>query len=192
MERINDSIRTYMWAILGSQAQTRSSILGTRIAFNVQKQFLENVEDAISFPVDLPLVISRYQSVLRNVRSKVDLFGIGLYMPPSDMRLYISSSIQGYNNEIVIASSDLQLVGNAEVNSEQVPTVPSNTTLGTRNMIAIIQPLSGPPQRPSTPSVQVSVAADSMKHEDEKTARIIGSIAAGSAALWFSRRCHTQ
>ncbi len=29
ISRINDSIRTFVWAILGSQAQTRSSILGS-------------------------------------------------------------------------------------------------------------------------------------------------------------------
>ena len=28
VERLNDSIRTYVWAILGAQAQTRSNILG--------------------------------------------------------------------------------------------------------------------------------------------------------------------
>ncbi len=48
ISRINDSIRTYVWAILGSQAQTRSSILGSGKAFDAQKQFLANVEDAIN------------------------------------------------------------------------------------------------------------------------------------------------
>ena len=63
-ERINDSIRTYVWAILGAQAQIRSSIIGTGNAFDAQKQFLENIEDAISSPVDLPSAIARYQDVL--------------------------------------------------------------------------------------------------------------------------------
>ena len=47
IERLNDSIRTYMWVILGVQAQTRTCILGQGMAFDVQKQFLVNVEDAI-------------------------------------------------------------------------------------------------------------------------------------------------
>ena len=112
-------------------------------------------------------------------------------MSPSDMHLHISSSIHVYKSQIVIASSDLQLGANAEVNSEPVPTVPSDTTPSTRNMGGIIRPPSGPPQSPSIPSVQASDAADSMKHEDEKTALIIGDIAARLAALWFSRRCRT-
>lgn len=38
VERLNDSIRTYVWAILGSQAQTRTGILGTGTAFDAQKE----------------------------------------------------------------------------------------------------------------------------------------------------------
>ena len=45
VERINDSIRTYVWAVLGSQAQTRSNILGTGTTFDAQKQVLANIED---------------------------------------------------------------------------------------------------------------------------------------------------
>ena len=54
VECINDSIQTYCWAILGSQSQTRTDILGTGTAFDAQKQFLANIEDAINSPVDLP------------------------------------------------------------------------------------------------------------------------------------------
>ena len=39
IERINDSIRTYCWAILGSQAQTRTGIIGVGTQFDTQKQF---------------------------------------------------------------------------------------------------------------------------------------------------------
>ena len=48
VERLNDSIRTYVWAILGAQVQTRTRILGTGTAFDAQKQFSANLEDAIS------------------------------------------------------------------------------------------------------------------------------------------------
>ena len=37
LERLNDSIRTYVWAILGAQAQTRSYILKTGTGFDAQK-----------------------------------------------------------------------------------------------------------------------------------------------------------
>ena len=38
VERLNDSIRTYVWALLGAQAHTRSSIVGIGTAFDAQKQ----------------------------------------------------------------------------------------------------------------------------------------------------------
>ena len=64
VERLNDSIRTYVWAILGAQAQTRSNILKTGTGFDAQKQFLADIEDAIASPVDIPSSIFRYQKTL--------------------------------------------------------------------------------------------------------------------------------
>ena len=64
VKRLNDSIRIYVWAILGAQAQTRSNILKTGTGFDAQKQFLAYIEDAIASPVDIPRSISRYQKTL--------------------------------------------------------------------------------------------------------------------------------
>ena len=52
-EKLNYSIRTNVWAILGAQAQTRARILGSGTAFGTQKQFQANIEDAISSPFDI-------------------------------------------------------------------------------------------------------------------------------------------
>ena len=116
VSRINDSIRTYVWAILGSQSQARSSILGSGKAFDAQKQFLANVEYAINSDVYLPSSIDRYQRTLQYARSKVDfVIGHGLYMLPSDMEIEVGV-VNGYNNLIQIATEDMQLVFNASVN----------------------------------------------------------------------------
>ena len=118
VSRINDSIRTYVWAILGAQSQARSSILGTGKAFDAQKQFLANVEDAINSEIDLPSSVERYQSTLQYAMSKVDfVIGEGLYMMPSDMDLYIGT-INGYNNKIVIASDNLKMGQNNDINDD--------------------------------------------------------------------------
>jgi hypothetical protein len=131
VERINDSIRTYCWLILGSQSQTRTDILGTGKAFDAQKQFLANLEDAINSPVDLPSQIQRYQNTLKYARSKVDfVFGIGLYMCPSDMELRIGT-IQDYNNEIVIATDAQELGLNNGVNTKPTPPKPNTIVQGT-------------------------------------------------------------
>ncbi|MEW8450151.1 MAG: hypothetical protein AB2694_19190, partial [Candidatus Thiodiazotropha sp.] len=116
VERLNDSIRTYVWAILGAQAQTRSNILKTGTGFDAQKQFLANIEDAIASPVDIPSSIARYQKTLQYASTPLDfVFGIGLYLSPSDMTLH-PGNVQGYNNEIQIAGSDAAIGHNPGIN----------------------------------------------------------------------------
>ena len=116
VERLNDSIRTYVWAILGAQAQTRSNILKTGKGFDAQKQFLANIEDTIPSPVDIPSSISRYQKTLQYASTPLDVvFGIGLYLSPSDMTLH-PGNVQGYNNEFQIAGSDAAIGNNPVIN----------------------------------------------------------------------------
>ena len=200
VERINDSIRTYVWAILGAQAQTRSGILGTSNAFDAQKQFLANVEDAISSPVDLPGAIARYQDVLRYARSKVNFaFGIGLYMAPGNMELQIGT-IQDYNNEIVIAEPGQKLGINTGINvaTEQPPpdvydmegpaARPAQPEVGpvkTAVPPVAIQPPAKPQPKASTD--ESLSATPTQDHEDEKTALVVGGIAIGLLALRLLR-----
>lgn len=118
--RINESIRIFVWALLGAQGQTRVDILTIGTGFDAQKQFLSNVQDAINSPVDLPNQISRYQDVLKYARSKLDfIYGLGLYMSPSDMTLQIGT-IVGYNNKIIIATDEQTLGLNSDVNVKPV------------------------------------------------------------------------
>jgi hypothetical protein len=124
--RINDSIRTFVWAILGAQAGTRTSIIGKGKAFDTQKQFLANVETAIKSAVDIPASKERYQDVLGNARSKVDfVVGFDNTMMPSDMDLYIGT-INGYNNLLIDASeSDTTLVLGRNDELNDTPPLPA-------------------------------------------------------------------
>ena len=121
VERLNDSIRTYVWAILGAQAQRGSNILKAGTGLDAQKQFLANVEDAIASPVDIPSSIARYQKTLQYASSPLDfVFGLGLYLTPSDMALH-PGNVQGYNKEIVIAGSEAANGHNSGINeSDQI------------------------------------------------------------------------
>ena len=173
VERINDSIRTYCWAILGSQSQTRTSIIGTGTAFDAQKQFLANIEDAIQSPVDLPSQIARFQNTLKYARSKVDfVFGIGLYMAPGDMDLRIGN-IQDYNNEIVVATSSQSLGLNDDVNNIIPKQV--TTTVGTPT---IKHGIPDPKLTDTTPDLTT-------EHDNNKTALIVGAIAIGLTGILF-------
>ena len=106
--RINDSLRTYVWALIGAQAQIKAPIAHTSTSVEVQKQFLVNVEDRISSPIDLPASIKRYQDVLKDASSKLDyVFGIGL-------RIEVR---KGYNNKLMVADRYRVLGLNPEVNT---------------------------------------------------------------------------
>ncbi len=203
---MNDSIRIYVWSILGAQSQTRTSILGTGTAFDAQKQYLANVNDAIHREVDLPDIISRYQTVLKYARSKVDfVYGIGLYMAPSDMDLQIGS-IKNYNNLIVIATEKQAVGFNGDVNSTPVPP-PIQTQeksiikpMQSRAKLLVGKVITPQHANPQVATVaQVAPVAPSQtqfanpqfeleNHENQKTALVVGSIVIGLGLLLFMAR----
>ena len=91
IDRLNDSIRTYVWAILGSQSEQRTPILGSGAAFTAQKQLLANAEAAIEQAGDTSVV--KYQDVLQYALGMLDfVLGEQLYMHPSDMYLVVAVS----------------------------------------------------------------------------------------------------
>ena len=191
VERLNDSIRTYVWAVLSAQAQTRAGIIGVGTSFDAQKQFLANVEDAISSPVDLPAAIDRYQGVLQYAGSEVNFsFGIGLYMAPSDMLLRVGKKA-GYNNLIVIATGSQTLGLNRDLNVSVAPPDAANDT-GEKGLVDDPPAIGGPAA--NQPAAAISPATNqpatnqpispATNHEDEKTALIVGGIAVGLLFLW--------
>ena len=119
------SIRTYVWAILGSQSQSRSSIIYN---FDTQKQFLSNIEDSIYSSVDIPSSIQRYQNVLKYASKKLDyVVGFGLYMIPSDLNLKIGI-LSDYNNNILLAQPNFSLGTNHNINTKEKRSVEEPTT----------------------------------------------------------------
>ena len=207
--RLNDSIRTLVWAILGSQTQTRSNIFKIGTGFNAQKQFLANVKDAFASPTDIPSSIVRYQKTLQYASTPLDyIFGIGIYLAPSDMELHMGN-VQGYNNEIVIAGSDGVIGHNPGINELE----PISGTKGDKAFQGKITPPTGTVQRgpqaaeplldgmsaapvatQPAPSSQASSRELPRKplqreranaHEEEKVALVTAGIALSLAALWL-------
>ena len=171
----------FVWALLGTQSQTRVEILKIGTGFDAQKQFLANVQDAINSPIDLPTQISKYQNVLKYARSKVDYtYGLGLYMSPSDMILQIGT-IAGYNKKIVIATENQTLGFNSDVNVKPVaPTTQPATIQGTPTKKSLPEPVKH--QTVQTKNQRISTK-EAIQHEDNKTALIVGSIVIGIVAL---------
>ena len=189
MERLNDSIRTFVWSVLGAQSQTRTGILGTGTSFDAQKQFLANIEDSIASPLNIPSSIKRYQDILHYASSKVDfVFGTGLYMAPSDMLLRIGR-IQGYNNEIIIATTEQGLGLNEAINPSTPLPPPARPGTGVDE--DLIRPQSKGQEKPGNTPVPTTTAAEkaeAINHEDLKTALVVGAVAAGLLSLWLLHR----
>jgi hypothetical protein len=112
--RIDDSIRNYVHCILGSQAQTRSSILKS---FETQQYFVDLLEQNIKSMLSIPESIDKYQDAITKTNSRIDyVIAIGLYMIPSDLVLKVGTLI-GYNNNIVVATPQMKIGQNEQVNA---------------------------------------------------------------------------
>ena len=144
--RIDDSIRNYVHCILGSQAQTRSSIL---TSLESQQYFTDLLEQNIKSMFSIPESIAKYQDAISKTNSRVDyVVAQGLYMIPSDLVLKVGSLV-GYNNNIVIASTNMKLGHNDEINRMQ-------TTRSTHAIPTPHVPLPLVPNKPVEAPVSVS------------------------------------
>jgi|GEM_PF-2141455 len=178
--RIDDSIRTYVWAILSAQVQTHANIIGKGPALDAQKQFLVIIENDVSNKVGIPSSIARYQKDLDKASSVINFsFGVGLYMAPSDMLLRIGR-IKGYNNLVVIATDDQPVGLHEDLNKTEAPENAENET----GEEGIAKP--GPePVRNPVARHYVATRIRNTDHEDEKIALVVAGVAAGLVAFWF-------
>ena len=117
LSRINQSIEAFVYCVLGSQVNVRSSILGTGgRAKEAQSEFLVLVEDAIRQP-DLAKSIQRYQLAVDEAKVRLN-FAVcpGAWLMPARMVINTESTI-GYNNKLKQAVPGMKLGVNGEVNT---------------------------------------------------------------------------
>ena len=114
--RINRSIEAFGYCILGAQANTRSSIIGTTgTVINTQTDFLVLVDDAIR-----TLTVSsepvKYQTAIEMTKVRLN-FAVarGVMLLPSRM-IINKESVVGYNNNLRRTTDDMKLGVNNQVN----------------------------------------------------------------------------
>ena len=109
LSRINQSIESFCYAILGSQVDVRSSISGSQgSAIETQRQFLSMVEDAIRNP-DISKSVQRFQLAIESAKVRLDLaISPGLWLLPSKM-VVNTESVVGYNNKLKKATTNSDL-----------------------------------------------------------------------------------
>ena len=130
IEKISRSVRAYVYIVLTSQVQARSSIVGNSApAVDAQKVFKSTFKELINEDYSIGTDIERYQGVLEHTLSKVDFsVGIGIYMLPSNLNLSIGKT-KGYNNKILVSNTDMKIGSNRDINRDHkkltLPDVPN-------------------------------------------------------------------
>ena len=111
IKKISRSARAYIYLVLTSQAQARSSIVGNSApAVDAQQVFKGTFKALVNKFYSTAIGIERYQGVLEHALSKVDFsVGTGIYMLPSNLNLNIGKA-KGYNNKILVSNTDMKLV----------------------------------------------------------------------------------
>ena len=116
LSRINQSIESFCYAILGSQVDVRSPISGSQgSAIETQRQFLSMVEDAIRNP-DISKSVQRFQLAIESAKVRLDqAISPGLWLLPSKM-VVNTESVVGYNNKLKKATSFMRIGVNSDLN----------------------------------------------------------------------------
>ena len=113
----------YVYLVLSSQVQARSTIVGNSApAVDAQQLFKDTFKSLIN--EDLSIDIEKYQGVLKHALSKVDFsVGIGIYMLPSNLNLSIGKT-KGYNNKILVSNTDMKIGSNRNINRDHKKLTP--------------------------------------------------------------------
>jgi hypothetical protein len=115
---MNQSLESYVYCILGSQVNTRSSIIGNSgSALETQTVFLQLFESAV-VERDISKSIQRYQLAIQEAKVKLD-FAIspGCWLLPSKLVINTQSTV-GYNNKLQKATTDMKFGLNDSLNTE--------------------------------------------------------------------------
>ena len=112
-------MRTYVYLVLTSQVQARSSIVGNSApAVDAQQVFKSTFKALINEDYSIGIDIERYQGVLEHALSKVDFsVGTGIYILPSDLNLNIGKT-KGYNNKILVSNTGMKIGPNGDMNKD--------------------------------------------------------------------------
>ena len=118
MGRINRSLEAFVYCVLGSQVNIRSSIVGeSGGAVETQQEMLKLFESSV-IEEDLSTSVQRYQLAVQEAKLRLDLaIAPGIWLMPSNL-IINTESIVGYNNELQKASEDMNFGVNDTLNEK--------------------------------------------------------------------------
>ena len=196
LARINQSIEAFVYCVLGSQVNVRSSILGSGgRAKEAQSEFLVLVEDSIRQP-DLAKSVQRYQLAVDEAKVRLSLAVCrGAWLMPARMVINMGTVI-GYNNQLKQAVPGMKLGVNDEVNKS---TKKAGLKLMAGGPSKINPPNShpsnpihkeatqkkGPAPEEKTPDEPITNANSTETHENENNKVAVAVAAVGPAAFIY-------
>ena len=195
LARINQSIEAFVYCVLGSQVNVRSSILGSGgRAKEAQSEFLVLMENSIRQP-DLAKSVQRYQLAVDEAKVRLNLAVCpGAWLMP--VRMVINTgSVTGYNNQLKQTVPGMKLGVNDEVNKSTKKAVlklmaggptkinPPNSHPSNPIHKEATQPEE---QTPQTPQPEEQKPDSTETHENKIAAVVIGAVGI-AAFIYFMR-----
>ena len=159
----------YVYLVLSSQVQARSTIVGNSApAVDAQQLFKDTFKSLIN--EDLSTDIEKYQGVLEHALSKVDFsVGIGIYMLPSNLNLAIEK--QERYNKILVSNTGMKIGSNKDINRDH------KKCRVAKPDVARLDPVEG--------KMPYNLTMLNEKHNDEKLAITILTVGVGLIAYHF-------
>ena len=116
LKLLQQSVESYIYCVLGAQAQTRWSIVGKGAkSLQTQDVFHKIFKDTIAQD-DVSASISNMRKAIKNTKVVLNMaISPGLILIPSNM-IILKEKIAGYNNTLTLATKDMKFGSNTGVN----------------------------------------------------------------------------
>ena len=116
LKLLQQSVESYVYCVLGAQAQTRWSIVGKGAkSLQTQDVFHKLFKDTVAQD-DVSVSISNMRGAIKDTNVVLNMaVSPGLILIPSNM-LILREKIAGYNNTLTLATKDMRFGSNTNVN----------------------------------------------------------------------------
>ena len=178
MGRINRSLEAFVYCVLGSQVNIRSSIVGeSGGAVETQQEMLKLFESSV-IEEDLSTSVQRYQLAVQEAKLRLDMaIAPGIWLMPSNLVIN-TESIVGYNNELQKASEDMKFGVNETVNEKSKKVGVRHNMGGSKVKLPHVKSPVIIPKKIVVSTPTESSHTES-RHETNKTAYMIAAVGLG-------------
>ncbi len=133
---LQQSVESYVYAVLGAQANTRFPIVGEGAnSLLTQKAFRKIVKETIA-ESDVTIMISNMRTAITNTKAVLNMaISPGMILVPSNL-LIQKEKTPGYNNVLTLATGKMKFGENTGTNYKAPIIVPNTKTQGDANSVS--------------------------------------------------------